>query len=202
MSPSAHGFKVSDPLGPLVHISSPASCTSTFYQSGQCHTLGADWVEALIQFSIPPPPPPHSRLPPCRDEFLLRPVVHVITVVTAHWSVIHFSDLCIPITKWRLLSGLCVCPVRAANAKMRRGVGSNEGQLASRARCPPSPVPAPACVCRSVRHVDIVLLNPVLKWRPDTLTIFCERDLWSFFQLQSTGGRRRGEIRVSPLFTF
>lgn len=76
MSPSAVD---SDPLGPLVHVSSPAP----FYQYSQCRALGADRVEALIQFSTPPPPPPHSRLPPCRDEFLLRPAVHVITVVTA-----------------------------------------------------------------------------------------------------------------------
>lgn len=34
-------------------------------------------------------PPPHS--PSCRGESLLRPAVHVIAVVTARWSVIHFQ---------------------------------------------------------------------------------------------------------------
>lgn len=123
----------SDPLGPLVHVSSPAP----FYQYGQCRALGADRVEALIQFSTPPPPPPHSRLPPCRDEFLLRPAVHVITVISnSFFRPLHTNyQMKVIIGTLRLP---CASGVR--NAKMRRGVGSNEGQLAPRARCPPSPV--------------------------------------------------------------
>lgn len=87
--------------------------------------------------------------PPRRDEFLLRPAVHVITVVTARWSVIHFSDLCIPITKWRLLSGLCVCPVRAAFGMLRCDEVSEAARVSSLPELAALPPPSPRCSCVS-----------------------------------------------------
>lgn len=113
--------------------------------------------------------------PHCHDEFLLfRPAVHVITVVTARWSVIHFSDLCIPITKWRLLSRLYVCPCAstAQNVKKRWGARSNEGQRCSRSHYPPLHVCSLASVLVFGWVLDMLtqfLFHPMLMWRVDTV---------------------------------
>lgn len=158
-----------DPLGPLVqpwespqgpHFQSCYMCKVHIINIANVTDL-----ERLSRCAYPlfyPPLPSTPISPCCRDEFLLRPAVHVITVVTARWSVIHFSDLCIPITKWRLLSRLYVCPARAPCRMIRW----DEASEVTRVSAPQDRITLPslcllfgpsACFWLSVRHVDTIL---------------------------------------------
>ncbi len=154
-----------------------------------------------------PPLHPHSTpiSPCCRDEFLLRPAVHIITVVTAHWSVIHFSDLCIPITKWRLLSRLCVCPARALCRMLKwdkalevTRVSALQDHIILPSLC--LLVGLSACFWLSARHVDTVLFHPMLKRRADTV-LYSQTKPHNSRRLCSekiVGELRSGGIRALP----
>lgn len=130
-----------DPLGPLLrpHYQSCHMCEIRIINISHS-TSNVTHLVKIESRSLSTTPPSTHISPCCRDEFLLRPVVHVITVVTARWSVIHFWDLCIPITKWRLLWRLCVCPAWTLCRMLKRDEASEVTRVNTlRLHYPPLP---------------------------------------------------------------